>query len=406
MACFEVEDIANWKRSAIIWGTIGLVGSVFTGNPLTWYLLPIGFGCAAGAVSAFFLSRSKTPPAYVNFVALAALIYLLWSQSPHLGTLGYFVLGALFVAAERISFGLLGEKIVKGLNERYRDVLTALEPKPETIGLPRERPESEDPTGDFLHQLPEPLRAEFSGSMQEVVSIRTFRSLESLAPSHSALGGSPFLSPGQPWPLREGRPLDFLAQIDLAQLPSAIRLPNLSGNLAFFYDSEDQPWGSDPEDLGSAAIIFTLTGSGKIVTKPGTVPPSPLRMPVGFVQSRELCITEAQEEKFYEYFRSLSPAEQDALSDTHDRFHESLSGYNRILSPPNRIQGDMDSDLKIANTAYGLLDETEWTMVLQLDSINGLGWSWGDAGCLYFHLPSDDLAEGRFDRAWVVLQCH
>jgi len=30
----------------------------------------------------------------------------------------------------------------------------------------------------------------------------------------------------------------------------------------------------------------------------------------------------------------------------------------------------------------------------------------GDAGMVYFLLPSDDLARGRFDRAVTIMQCH
>jgi Domain of unknown function (DUF1963) len=407
MATFEVEDLKHWRRSAILWGLAGIVGSIIFRNPIPWLLMAVGFGCAAGGTSAFFLSRKKTPPVAVNFIAIAALVFLLWSQAPIKSGLGYFFLGALFVAAERTTFGLLGDRIVKDLNHRYREVLSALEPKPASIGLPRQVQGSENPTEAFLSLLPEPLGSEFRESVKEVISIRTFRSLESLAPTHSSLGGSPFLSPDQPWPMRDGEPLDFLAQIDLSQLPESIRPPDPSGNLAFFFDIENQPWGSDAEDIGSAAVIFTPSGTdGKIVMKPGTVPPHPLRMPAGFVHSQELCITESQEDRFYEYFRSLPPGDQGDLDDAHDQVIEASSGYSRILSPPNRIQGDMDSDLKVANSAYGLADETGWTMVLQLDSIDDLGWCWGDAGCLYYYLPTDDLTAGRFDRPWVVLQCH
>jgi primosomal protein N' len=47
-----------------------------------------------------------------------------------------------------------------------------------------------------------------------------------------------------------------------------------------------------------------------------------------------------------------------------------------------------------------------WTLLIQLDSNDDLDWHWTDAGSLYFWLPADDLASGRFDRVWTVLKCH
>jgi uncharacterized protein YwqG len=49
----------------------------------------------------------------------------------------------------------------------------------------------------------------------------------------------------------------------------------------------------------------------------------------------------------------------------------------------------------------------DWMLLLQLDTDeDGPGWMWGDAGCLYFWLRRQDLAERRFDRVWAVLQCY
>jgi uncharacterized protein YwqG len=44
-------------------------------------------------------------------------------------------------------------------------------------------------------------------------------------------------------------------------------------------------------------------------------------------------------------------------------------------------------------------------LLLQLDSDRDLGWQWGDMGLLYFWIPDEDLAAGRFDRVWTILQC-
>lgn len=49
----------------------------------------------------------------------------------------------------------------------------------------------------------------------------------------------------------------------------------------------------------------------------------------------------------------------------------------------------------------------DWMMLLQLDSDDdGPGWMWGDAGCLYYWIRKQDLAERRFDKIWTILQCY
>src|SRR4051812_44223754 len=57
----------------------------------------------------------------------------------------------------------------------------------------------------------------------------------------SRFGGSPDLPMAFKWPERAGKPLSFLAQLDLTEL----RHPELpsTGWLAFFYDWTEQPWG-------------------------------------------------------------------------------------------------------------------------------------------------------------------
>lgn len=59
-----------------------------------------------------------------------------------------------------------------------------------------------------------------------------------IALGQSRFGGTPDLPHDVEWPTREGRPLTFLAQIDLTQV-RASDLP-AAGWLLFFYDAEEQ----------------------------------------------------------------------------------------------------------------------------------------------------------------------
>ena len=68
--------------------------------------------------------------------------------------------------------------------------------------------------------------------------------------------GDPRLDAGVAWPETDGRRLEFLACVDLAELAAVQAIPWLptTGSLSFFYDMEKQPWGFDPKDRGSWGI--------------------------------------------------------------------------------------------------------------------------------------------------------
>jgi uncharacterized protein YwqG len=53
-----------------------------------------------------------------------------------------------------------------------------------------------------------------------------------------------------------------------------------------------------------------------------------------------------------------------------------------------------------------IAEADDWVMLLQLDTDwDGPGWCWGDAGRIYFWIRKEDLAQRRFDRTWLILQC-
>jgi uncharacterized protein YwqG len=74
----------------------------------------------------------------------------------------------------------------------------------------------------------------------------------------SKLGGSPDLPIGIPWPTWHGRPLDFLLQLDLTEIPRNLAedlLPE-RGWIYFFYDIERNTWGYDVSHRGSWRVVF------------------------------------------------------------------------------------------------------------------------------------------------------
>ena len=208
----------------------------------------------------------------------------------------------------------------------------------------------------------------------------------------------------------------MLASLDLASLNQTLPLPWLSasGRLLFFYDVEHQPWGFDPNDRGSWAVIFVREDSRSSESAPAhrSLPRLDLSMQkINTYPSLQRPQVAALE---------LTDAENDSLSELstavyHDSPCHQVGGFT------NPIQGDeMEIECQLAShgvycgeaSVYNapefasLRDGAgDWRLLLQLDSDDDLGVMWGDGGILYFWIREQDARAGRFENVWVVLQC-
>src|SRR5688572_17875775 len=101
----------------------------------------------------------------------------------------------------------------------------------------------------------------------------------------SYLGGEVALPTALDWPSKGGKPLTLLASLDLGEINAAVRIEWLpsSGRLLFFYDVDEQPWGFDPKDRGSWAVLFVPDSQAAATgTTPGTAPLE--RKPIKFAR--------------------------------------------------------------------------------------------------------------------------
>ena len=230
------------------------------------------------------------------------------------------------------------------------------------------------------------------------------------------LGGEPNLPAGVSWPAKNGKRLPLLASIDLPSVAEALPIDWLprTGRLLFFYDVEEQPWGFDPKDRGSWAVIHAQDGGVPASS------PAPGALPRQFVSPRRIASLPSYERPEFESL-GLSEEQSEALIEIGitaygDAPRHQIGGY------PHPIQGDaMELECQIVShgiyagepSAYkdprvtALKDGAkDWRLLLQFDSDDSLDVMWGDAGTVYFWVREQDARAGRFENVWLVLQCH
>ena len=230
-------------------------------------------------------------------------------------------------------------------------------------------------------------------------------------------GGRPALPPGVVWPSRNGKPLSFLASLDVAAIASVLPLDWLpsAGRLLFFYDIDAQPWGFDPKDRDSWSVMYFDGDTG--TCESGTVA-SPL--PTVFLSPRRIASLPSYERPQVSALQ-LSEEQTEELID----FANSVYGQSpchQVGGYPSPIQGDeMELECQLASHGIYVGDQSgyrdpravalrdgarDWMLLLQIDSDDALRIMWGDAGVVYFWIREQDARARRFENAWLVLQCH
>jgi hypothetical protein len=244
----------------------------------------------------------------------------------------------------------------------------------------------------------------------------------------SRFGGAPALRAPELWPrLPTGKPLVFLGQINLRDLPAfgARDLLPERGLLSFFYDAEGQPWGDREERAGWRVIDNEAPESAILVPIPNGINPDYLP---------NACKVRFTPDITVPTFRSIEiealELESDDDSDRYAAFREDVLSLNgdrievhRMIGHPDAIQGCMQRTVPFASRGLklppGVLSWYEhpqaaelipgafdWRLLFQLDTSNGLGVMWGDAGRIYYWIHRDALAQRRFEEAWLFQQSY
>jgi uncharacterized protein YwqG len=243
----------------------------------------------------------------------------------------------------------------------------------------------------------------------------------------SKVGGAPDLPDEFAWPENRGRKLDFLLQVNLAEVGAQDdrHLLPASGILSFFYDLERQPWAYDPADLNGFRVVYTPPNEQLTSWRPPneddvlpecaiqwfamqTLPHFGSRAFDRFSESAQL--SDEEREAYDQMVRDMEQAYRP----------ETSSSNHHLLGHSDNVQGDMQLEAQlVTNGLYcgnptGYRDPRrktleagadDWMLLLQLDSDDSVGFMWGDIGMLYYWIRRDDLEAGCFDKVWMTMQC-
>ncbi len=197
------------------------------------------------------------------------------------------------------------------------------------------------------------------------------------------LGGRPDLPPGAPWPTFEGRPMAFLAQIDLGDvgpLDERGLLPR-AGLLSFFCAS------ADLGRQGGWHVSFTDAGSSLSQAElPVELPAHDRFAAVGLSAERELSLAPCESSRV----ERLGVSREEVVA-----YCEALEDerpIHRMLGHPAIVQSDPRDE------------DPDRCLLLQVDSDDAAGMMWGDVGRLYFWMRPDDLEARRFEACWLDFQ--
>ncbi len=235
----------------------------------------------------------------------------------------------------------------------------------------------------------------------------------------SKLGGAPDLPDDVTWPLMGNVPQSFLAQFNLSDvqpLDTDKLLPS-SGMLYFFYDANQQTYGSDPADRAGRKVVYSAVDAASLKrrTFPDALPAEARFASCTVSFSSEMTLP--QRPNLLDAKLDWNDSERQAYSDLMAAFpsvEDRKTIHHRLLGHSDDLQDDMHLQAQLLS--HGFSDDqspeaktlvagaSDWVLLFQLDSDSDAHMQWASTGLLYFWITRQDLKALNFDNVWVVLQ--
>jgi uncharacterized protein (TIGR02996 family) len=230
-------------------------------------------------------------------------------------------------------------------------------------------------------------RAVIMARARPAVAINTIPCAEGdLVPGATKFGGLPSLPKNTSWPRCERGPLEFLAQLDLAEMQRTVagRALPATGLLSFFM------YHNYPQDEFGGIEGRGVPGGLKLLHTPPGVDLQPLSPPADLTedlgrphQSCRLSLVDALD-----------------LPDSAPDWPEEESG----LRPPlvSEASHQLFGYSHITVLAEDPTPGPEWQLLIRFDSDDKLRWGWGDGHRLFWYIRSAELRAFRLDETVAI----
>lgn len=214
--------------------------------------------------------------------------------------------------------------------------------------------------------------------------------LDETKPWESKLGGCPYLEDIAQYPVgKTGKPMMFLAQINLGEMPPLPDFPQ--EGLLQFYVEDDELYGLD-YDCVVRYIPKYITDESALVNENPYCEDYEDNLPF----TDDCKITFEQQEmylgldcpEFEEKFKDVSEKETDALFDLCHAADSRIGGYPLFVQYPPAYYNSKD-----------------YVLLLQLDLDDTSGLMFGDSGNCNFLISRKDLLAGNFSQVEYDWQC-
>jgi uncharacterized protein YwqG len=239
-----------------------------------------------------------------------------------------------------------------------------------------------------------------------------------LAVGVSKIGGIPDLPSEVAWPLWKGLPQAFIAQFRLTDLHDSDpdHLLPQRGMLWFFYDAQQETYGTEPEDRGAWKVIYSADNKPLQRTTPPKQLPAASRFKastITFVRQ----LTLAQQPQLEIPGLAWNNDDQEKYDEIYEQFYaeaDKEQPRHQLLGFPYTLQDDMRLQCQMATHNITDIDNpkveelsknaNDWRLLLQIDSDERINMNWASTGILYYWIKGDDLKAALFDHTWLVLQ--
>jgi uncharacterized protein YwqG len=229
------------------------------------------------------------------------------------------------------------------------------------------------------------------------------------------IGGRPDLPKEIEWPKQNnGKHLAFLAQINLNEVDNIeLTLPD-QGIIYFFYSEDQEFWGYSKENANDFRVMHSINTKE---LERREIPTTLTTLKNGMYQPCKVEYTNSYSLPNWEH-EFVSEQFKDMDNDPYIDISSSGEYITKLGGHSINVQGTMEYECEMVDRGYDWnsvppsekdhIKESQyrWQLLFQLDSENEAQMMWGDVGKLYFWIKEEDLKSRRFDKTWLMLQCH